>query len=356
MADIGGCLSPNNADFLPQFKAIGQGLKKRFFRKPNVAEAIEQYEELAQELQRENQNEFAAVCYIEASKCHEPLKNPIQQANLLLRSGRLYLAARDEQRYFQDDYSSLFFRSQSLHSSLSGKTQMAVQCLSQAASIYKRQNYFGLSVLVTLEVAEALYKDGAYGEALKFYRSALDTVRSQFTYIDQILVTEQMIRCKLEMTDYESSLKIINDTLVGIGNCNDEEMSPHFRAQFINRLEILRVCLLMLLGTNSVDVFGYIWPESGAKQANDPLSFSSDLQDPTGLKTIPSKGATALLSMLEDSAASNEVRKVQIQLKSLVIAVQHGSVDEIESVRSNLAPLMHQCHHDLFGMLIKMLS
>lgn len=76
------------------------------------------------ELQRENQTEFAAICYMEAAKCHEPLKNPIQQANLLLKSGRFYLKAKDDQRYFQDDYNRLFFRAESLHSSLSGNTQV----------------------------------------------------------------------------------------------------------------------------------------------------------------------------------------------------------------------------------------
>lgn len=238
---------------------------------------------------------------------------------------------------------------------------MAVQCLSQAAKIYKREKLLGLSVLVTMEIAECLFKDGAFGEALKYYRSALDTVRSHFTYIDVILVTEQMIRCKLETTDYDSALKMINDTITGIGNCSNEQISPEFRALFINRLEISRVCLLMLLGTNTVDVLGFIWPDTKQVSSAHPQEFHE-----IGLKTLlPNKSTSSSSSSPsgEPSSGSSpsfesekEFRRVQLQLKSLVIAVQHGSIDSVEEVRGHLAPIMQPCHHNLFEMLIKILS
>lgn len=324
------------------------------------------------ELQRENQTEFAALCHMEAAKCHDNLRNQTQQANLLLKSGRLYLAARDGRKYFQDDYSGLFFREQSLHSSLSGYTQvgtttiktiknyfknycyiynffqMAVQSLSQAAKIYQKQNLLGMSVLVTLLIAETLLKSGAYGEAQRYYRSALDLVRANFTCVDVILVTEQLIRCKLLQTDYDGCLKMINDTLIMIGNCSEEELSDDLRAQVWNRLEISRVCLMLLLGTAKVDVLSFIWPPV------DDNRYQVESRE-LGLRTMGDSTASSPDSLGDDDC-DRQVKSVKTLLKSLVIAVQHGSVEEVEGVRSHLAPIMQQGHHDLFAMLIKILS
>jgi len=61
-------------------------------------------ESLCQELQREEQKAFAAICCLEAAKCQESLKDFVQQANSLLKAGKLFLAARESERHFEDPY------------------------------------------------------------------------------------------------------------------------------------------------------------------------------------------------------------------------------------------------------------
>lgn len=62
-------------------------------------------EALCQELQREEQKSFAAVCCLEAAKCQENLRNFTQQANLLVKAGKLFLDARQSEKHFEDTFS-----------------------------------------------------------------------------------------------------------------------------------------------------------------------------------------------------------------------------------------------------------
>ena len=65
-------------------------------------------EALCQELQREEQTAFAAICCLEAAKCQEALQNPISQGNLLVKAAKLFMRAREDYQPFEvpkDGYS-----------------------------------------------------------------------------------------------------------------------------------------------------------------------------------------------------------------------------------------------------------
>uniref|UniRef100_A0A3B1IEE8 Coagulation factor VIII associated n=1 Tax=Astyanax mexicanus TaxID=7994 RepID=A0A3B1IEE8_ASTMX len=49
-------------DFLTRYRAVSNKLKKRFLRKPNVAEASEQFGQLAKELKQQDCLQYAAFC------------------------------------------------------------------------------------------------------------------------------------------------------------------------------------------------------------------------------------------------------------------------------------------------------
>ena len=64
-------------------------------------------ETLCQELQREGQNEYAGICSLEAAKCQETLQNHMEHANLLVKSSKFFLDAREPQKWFETDPNSL---------------------------------------------------------------------------------------------------------------------------------------------------------------------------------------------------------------------------------------------------------
>jgi len=318
-------LSPNNADFLPQFKAIGQSLKKRFFRKPNVSDAVEQYETLCMELQREGQKEFAGICALEAAKCQESLQNHIAQANLLLKAATLLLDARNSQNLFVNE------TAESLNDRIGGLShgylQLSVQSLNQAAKIFKGQKYYGLSLVVSLKAGDTLFKEGDFGEALMYFKNGLDLANAHFTLADQLVIVEEIVKCKVKMTELESASRIVTEYL----NRVKKEMTGEFGRELLQsvflRFEIMRVCLILLVG--SADMVRFIWPESSTNTPEDNVST-------------------------EDCPENEERNKVHLYLKSLVLAVQHGSVDDINAVRDHLAPILNQTQHDLFHSLIQM--
>jgi hypothetical protein len=54
-------------------------------------------------LQREDQNEFAGICAVEAAKCQESLQNYVEHANILVKSAKLFLDARENQEWLETD-------------------------------------------------------------------------------------------------------------------------------------------------------------------------------------------------------------------------------------------------------------
>jgi len=89
----------------------------------------------------------------------------------------------------------------------------------------------------------------------------------------------------------------------------------------------MRVCLILIIGTDTADLAKFIWPES-------PLA------DDNG----------------EENSPENDRAQTMMYLKSLVLAVQHGSVDEINVVRDHLAPDLTETEHELFLVLIQLQS
>ena len=62
-------------------------------RKPNVAEAAELYAELANQLRRDGNHAYAAVCVMAVARCEEALANPTGQVERTAEAARLYLQA-----------------------------------------------------------------------------------------------------------------------------------------------------------------------------------------------------------------------------------------------------------------------
>ena len=68
-----------------------------------------------------------------------------------------------------------------------------------------------------------------------------------------------------------------------------------------------------------MDLFKFIWPEGAQSNEGD----------------------------------SQERQKAVIHLKSLVLAVQHGSADEIQAVQNSFAHIINEAQVDLFAVLVQ---
>ncbi|XP_045054590.2 40-kDa huntingtin-associated protein [Desmodus rotundus] len=99
-ASLGGFLGPgpDARDFLARYRQVSNKLKKRFLRKPNVAEAGEQFGQLGRELRAQECLPYAAWCQLAVARCHQALFHGPGEALALTEAARLFLRQEREAR------------------------------------------------------------------------------------------------------------------------------------------------------------------------------------------------------------------------------------------------------------------
>lgn len=87
----GAGAGPEPGDFLARYRLVSNKLKKRFLRKPNVAEAGEQFGQLGRELRAQECLPYAAWCQLAVARCQQALFHGPGEALALTEAARLFL-------------------------------------------------------------------------------------------------------------------------------------------------------------------------------------------------------------------------------------------------------------------------
>ncbi|KAL0588844.1 40-kDa huntingtin-associated protein [Plecturocebus cupreus] len=85
-------------DFLARYRLVSNKLKKRFLRKPNVAEAGEQFGQLGRELRAQECLLYAAWCQLAVARCQQALFHGPGEALALTEAARLFLRQERDAR------------------------------------------------------------------------------------------------------------------------------------------------------------------------------------------------------------------------------------------------------------------
>ncbi|XP_032476177.1 40-kDa huntingtin-associated protein [Phocoena sinus] len=99
-AGLGGGAGPGPeaGDFLARYRQVCNKLKKRFLRKPNVAEAGEQFGQLGRELRAQECLPYAAWCQLAVARCQQALFHGPGEALALTEAARLFLRQERDAR------------------------------------------------------------------------------------------------------------------------------------------------------------------------------------------------------------------------------------------------------------------
>ncbi|XP_007467044.1 PREDICTED: factor VIII intron 22 protein [Lipotes vexillifer] len=89
---------PEAGDFLARYRQVCNKLKKRFLRKPNVAEAGEQFGQLGRELRAQECLPYAAWCQLAVARCQQALFHGPGEALALTEAARLFLRQERDAR------------------------------------------------------------------------------------------------------------------------------------------------------------------------------------------------------------------------------------------------------------------
>uniref|UniRef100_UPI00398F75DB 40-kDa huntingtin-associated protein n=1 Tax=Pristiophorus japonicus TaxID=55135 RepID=UPI00398F75DB len=130
-------------DFLLRYRAVSHKLKRRFLRKPNVAEASEQFGQLAKELKQEECLQYAGFCNLAMARCEQTLFNAPGEALALTDAARLFLQAEKETQKLQCP-------------GFEEHLQAATNCYSFAIKVYIELNQPVMAASLCLELGNAL--------------------------------------------------------------------------------------------------------------------------------------------------------------------------------------------------------
>ncbi|XP_043930554.1 40-kDa huntingtin-associated protein-like [Protopterus annectens] len=307
------------ADFLLRYRAVSNKLKKRFLRKPNVAEAGEQFGHLAKELKQQDCLQYAGFCNLAMARCEQTLFNAPGEAMALTEAARLFLHAEKETHKLQCP-------------SFEEHLQAAINCYGFAIKVYIELNQPVMAASLCLEVANALKEMNKPGEAMVYFQRAAE-LQSQVP-IECLLSLGNVASCKIMTRDYDGALAVFTETQLlaqekGLHVPGSSTPVGAF-LDVIVRCEISRVLLLMLL-------------------------------QPPPQKLLPEHAQTLEKYDWESFDCHSQVNylpeNVFLLLQSVVMACQEKDIESLKVLQVELWPLLtSEQNHLLHLVLQEMIS
>uniref|UniRef100_A0A8D0D4P6 Coagulation factor VIII associated n=1 Tax=Sander lucioperca TaxID=283035 RepID=A0A8D0D4P6_SANLU len=274
-------------DFLARYRAVSNKLKKRFLRKPNVAEASEQFGQLAKELKQQDCLQYAAFCNLAMARCEQTLFNAPGEALALTDAARLFLSSEKENRALQAP-------------GFDEHLQAALNCYSFAIKVHIEMNQPVMAASLCLELGNALKEMNRPGEAIVHYQRAAE-LQTQ-TPIEALLSMGEMATCKILTRDYDGALSVFTEMQL---MCQERGLQlPGISTpvgaflDIVAKCEISRVLLLMflepppqkLLPEHAQTLERYAWesfdPHSQAYNSKSVLQMACQEKDTESLKSL----------------------------------------------------------------------
>ncbi|TRY68596.1 hypothetical protein TCAL_06931 [Tigriopus californicus] len=306
-------------NFLSEYKAISSKLKKRFLRRPNVAEANEQFLRLAKRLRSEDEPQYEALCHLAVARCEQSVGNHSAEAEALMAASRAFLVAE--------------MKIQDLHcASFEEHLVSAIHCYIHAIRLLEEEDQPSRAAGLCTELGNALIKLEKFGEAQTFYQRAAD-LRSS-TILEYIHAKTKVSECLIEVGDYYGSLVILTE-IASMAEQYGGKPVVSVYADIMARCEVLRVFLLLLMeptaqsiGPNLTLILEkYAWEHDDPVSAEETTKFLSEelfilLQ--SFVMAIQTNDVRALLD-LEDALLDHLSPRAKSLLRKLVKMKQDKS-------------------------------
>ncbi|KAJ8283796.1 hypothetical protein COCON_G00026460 [Conger conger] len=302
-------------DFLMRYRAVSNKLKKRFLRKPNVAEASEQFGQLAKELKQQDCLQYAAFCNLAMARCEQTLFNAPGEALALTEAARLFLLSERESRALRAP-------------GFDEHLQAALNCYSFAIKVYIEMNQPVMAASLSLELGNALKEMNRHGEAIVHYQRAAE-LQAQ-TPVESLLSLGEMASCKILTRDYDGALAVLTEMQY---TCQERGLQlPGTNTpvgaflDIVARCEISRVLLLMLL-------------------------------EPPPQKLLPEHAQTLERYAWESFDSHSQVtflpENVFLLLQSVVMACQEKDTESLKSLQTELWPLLSAEQNHLLHLVVQ---
>lgn len=152
-----------NFDYNATFKAISVKLKKRFLRKPNVSDAIEEYTSLSKQLENEECYGMSGYCMQQVAKSYQSVGNTAAKSSALQTAAKQYLTSEIVSTI---ELCSLTFNEDLL---------TAISIYEECIRLHMEQNEKHLAAKICSELADIMaQKFDKFFEAIPYYERAIN--------------------------------------------------------------------------------------------------------------------------------------------------------------------------------------
>lgn len=206
-----------NYDYNAAFKSISLKLKKRFLRKPNVLDAIDEYTSLSKQLEIEECHSLAGYCMQQVAKSYHSVGNTISESQALHTAAKQYLS--------NEIASSVETGTVTFSEDLLSTISLYEECI----RLHCDQNERLMAAKYSYELADILaQKFDKHFEAIPYYEKAIglfSTTQNTSTGLIEANITLQAILVQLKLAtlkaftcDYSGALNLYADIQLSILN------------------------------------------------------------------------------------------------------------------------------------------
>ncbi|XP_075291931.1 40-kDa huntingtin-associated protein-like isoform X2 [Opisthocomus hoazin] len=227
-----------DGDFLSRYRLVSAKLRRRFLRKPNVAEAAEQFAALARELRAQESLPYAAWCQLAVARCAQSLFHGPAEAAALAEAARLFLRQERDLR-----------QRLGLRGGFGEHVAAAQSCGAFAARLHLERGQPALAAGLCLELAAALRDTGRPARAAAHLQRAAELLAAARLPLEALRCLAERASCLLLGRDYAGALAALTraQALAGAGPGGVGCAPGGAFVDVLARCEVSRVLLLLLL-------------------------------------------------------------------------------------------------------------
>jgi tetratricopeptide (TPR) repeat protein len=290
-------------------------LKKRFLKKPNIAEGSEQFGVLAKQLKTQECPQYAGFCNLAQARCEHTLGNWCAEAQALTEAARSFLQAE----LSVADLNCPSFQ-EHLHA--------AINCYSHAIRVYLENKQSPLAAGLCMELGNTLKSLGQPGESIQHYQRAAEL------QLQTPLMCLHSLGCiasaKIMTKDYEGALCTFTEMSYlaqehGATAYNPTQLIGAY-SDIVACCEASRVLLLMLLQPTPQRI--------RAEHAETLEKYSWQSKE-------------------EDITASCLTEDLFLLLQSLVMACQTRDEEILKSLQADLWPLLSAEQNHIVHLILE---
>ncbi|EEB16616.1 conserved hypothetical protein [Pediculus humanus corporis] len=314
-------------DILNQYQFISDKLrKKKILKKPNVAEASQQFENLGKFCEREDLPEYAGLNYESAAKCQNSLGNHSEEAFLYLKSSKQFMTSYLKQKNNQLVLNNSYLN----HSLISYKN-----CLERLEQNNECSNLVNNMIMggITLKMGHDLQeKIEAVEESCHEYKKAVQLFSN--SPVEKIQCLNKLVSSKINSGDFSEALKLVED-IISIAQTIP---ANSFKENCLCEAEITRIFLLLIL--------------QPTPQQISPAAASA-LEKYAWLETSSTNEIIDLQTTLKNYNLTMISEDLFLNLQSLVMACQYGEEEVVKGIEIDLTPYLNFEQKMLLSILVK---